>query len=78
MDLKEYKDEYMTTDSKESSGNIDAQNSFQSENAGNLMGNEIVSIGSPSKTQISEHDLETNSPIKENVHEEIQSTSSTR
>ena len=42
----EIKEEYISTDSKESSSNIGAQNSFQSENTGNLIGNEIVSIDS--------------------------------
>lgn len=37
---------YMSTDSKESSSNIGAQNSFHSENTGNLVRNEIVSVSS--------------------------------
>ena len=48
--------EYIATDSKESRSNIGAQNSFQTENTGNLMGNEIVSI-----------DSEVNTPVDANV-----------
>ncbi len=47
---QEIQEEYISTDSKESGRNIGAQNSFQSENTGNLIGNEIVSINSQDQT----------------------------
>lgn len=50
--------EYISSDSKESRSNIGAQNSFQSENTGNLVGNEVVSIPS----QGIENDIEESEP----------------
>ena len=52
--------EYISTDSKESSSNIGAQNSIQSENTGNLMGNEIVSMPSQTETQSNEQQNQNN------------------
>ena len=44
--------EYISGDSKESSSNIGAQNSFQSESTGNLVGSEIVSAPSREEDDI--------------------------
>ncbi len=46
------KEEYIKTVSKERSRNIGAQNSFQSENTGSLVDNEVVSITSPSESKV--------------------------
>ncbi|MEM9544640.1 MAG: hypothetical protein AAGA77_01635 [Bacteroidota bacterium] len=62
--------EYIATDSKESRSNIGAQNSFQTENTGNLMGNEIVSINSETKTPEAEKvALENKSKQEKTVNE---------
>jgi len=60
------KNESISTDSKESSSNIGAQNSFQSENTGNLIGNEIVSISSQTESQSNEHQVQDNTLIHKN------------
>ena len=58
--------EYIAADSKESSSNIGAQNSFQSENTGNLIGNEIVSISPQMKSQSNEQQIQNNVFIDNN------------
>ena len=63
--------EYISTDSKESGSNIGAQHSFQSENTGNLMGHEIVSIDSQ-KDLLNNEELEEDTPIQtEDKHSNI-------
>ena len=46
-DKSELKEEYINTNSKVISSYIGAQNSFQSENTGSLVENEVVSVSSP-------------------------------
>lgn len=60
---KEINKDYISTDSKESSSNIGAQNSFQSENTGNLIGNEIVSIDSQTESLQNEQQTKDNDNI---------------
>ena len=57
---------YISTDSKESRSNIGAQNSFQNEDTGNLIGNEIVSMPSQIETEES-HSKINEVPQSENV-----------
>jgi len=64
-------EEYISTDSKEGSGNIGAQNSFQSENTGNLIGNEIVSIDSQTESVHNDHQKNNNIIIDENKAVEL-------
>ena len=73
--------EYILSDSKESGDNIGAQNSFLSENTGNLVSNEIVSIASPTTTAEEVPDTKENvtdqladkSAVGEGIQESIES-----
>ena len=66
--------EYISSDSKESSSNIGAQNSFQSESTGNLVGSEIVSAPSQTKdviAYVSEDNLEDDVHMDDVVNPEL-------
>lgn len=63
----EIKEEYISTDSKVSSGNIGAQNSFQSESTGNLIGNEVVSIHSQDEAVQNEKIKPSNDFVSDNI-----------
>jgi hypothetical protein len=75
QDLKsESKEEYIKTVSKVRSSNIGAQNSFQSENTGSLVDNEVVSVSSPIVSSIS---YNSTSSDETNIEKAITSTGST-